>query len=65
MARKKPDSQRFVIALLIAHGWQVVGKCQAVGNGVPMAMGRALARAVQEYCTAESGDHQSSIINHH
>ena len=45
-------------------GWLVAGKCQAVGNGVPMAMGRALARAVQEYCTAESGDHQSSIINH-
>jgi len=25
MARKKPDSQRFVIALLIAHGWQEDG----------------------------------------
>jgi len=26
----------------------VAGKCTAVGNGVPMAMGRALARAVKE-----------------
>jgi len=29
-------------------GWTVEGKCKAVGNGVPMAMGRALARAVRE-----------------
>ena len=29
-------------------GWRVDGKCQAVGNGVPMAMGRALATAVKE-----------------
>jgi len=41
-------------------GWRVDGKCQAVGNGVPMAMGRALAQAVQEYCNAESGDTQES-----
>ena len=29
-------------------GWTVVGKCKAIGNGVPMAMGRALAKAVRE-----------------
>ena len=29
-------------------GWTVAGKCQAVGNGVPIAMGRAIARAVKE-----------------
>ena len=29
-------------------GWTVAGKCQAVGNAVPMAMGRALAKAVRE-----------------
>lgn len=29
-------------------GFTVVAKCKAVGNGVPMAMGRAMARAVKE-----------------
>jgi len=29
-------------------GWTVEGKCKAVGNAVPMAMGRALAKAVKE-----------------
>ncbi|MBN2133637.1 MAG: DNA cytosine methyltransferase [Sedimentisphaerales bacterium] len=29
-------------------GWRVDAKCRAVGNGVPMAMGRALAKAVKE-----------------
>lgn len=29
-------------------GWTVAGKCKAVGNGVPMAMGRALAKAVKQ-----------------
>jgi DNA (cytosine-5)-methyltransferase 1 len=29
-------------------GWTVVGKCQAVGNGVTMSLGRALAKAVME-----------------
>ena len=26
----------------------VEGKCKAVGNGVPLAMGRAMAKAVKE-----------------
>ena len=29
-------------------GFTVEGKCKAVGNGVPLAMGRALAKAVKE-----------------
>lgn len=29
-------------------GWTVEGKCKAVGNGVPIPMGRAIARAVRE-----------------
>lgn len=29
-------------------GWTVAAKCQAVGNGVPMSLGLALAQAVQE-----------------
>lgn len=33
-------------------GWTVAGKCKAVGNGVPMAMGRALAKAVKEAISA-------------
>jgi DNA (cytosine-5)-methyltransferase 1 len=31
-------------------GWTVAAKCQAVGNGVPMAMGRAMARAIMLAC---------------
>lgn len=31
----------------------VSAKCKAVGNGVPLAMGRALARAVREVCASE------------
>jgi len=30
-------------------GFTVAGKCKAVGNAVPMAMARALAKAVREY----------------
>jgi DNA (cytosine-5)-methyltransferase 1 len=29
-------------------GFLVEAKCKAVGNGVPLAMGRALAKAVKE-----------------
>lgn len=35
-------------------GWTVAGKCKAVGNGVPMAMGRALAKAVKEIVDSHS-----------
>jgi DNA (cytosine-5)-methyltransferase 1 len=32
-------------------GWTVAAKIRAIGNGVPLAMGRAVARAVQEATT--------------
>ena len=34
----------------------IEGKCQAVGNGVPMAMGRAIAAAVLEACGSGTED---------
>lgn len=35
-------------------GFTVAAKCQAVGNGVPLAMGRALARAVKRVLEEEA-----------
>ncbi len=34
-------------------GFTIEGKCKAVGNGVPLAMGRAIARAVREVFSHE------------
>lgn len=41
-------------------GWRVDAKCKAVGNGVPLPMGRAIAKAVKEATESESPNEKGS-----